>query len=84
LLKKNRLALSATLAGALAFSTFLPVGLAHDELDLESGSKEAREVFSQEQLEQLQLGFSVSGSKNVKHLSESAAVQIQKNQWRSK
>lgn len=77
-MKKKRIALSASLAGAIAFGTFLPVGLAHDELDLESGSKEAREVFSQEQLELLQLSYKASGSKNVKNLSEAAAVQIQK------
>jgi hypothetical protein len=77
-LKKKRFALSVTLAGAVVFSTFLPVGLAHDELDLESGSKEAREVFTQEELEQLALGYNATGSKNVKNLSEAAAVQIQK------
>jgi hypothetical protein len=78
LLKKNRLALSITLAGAMALSTFLPTGLAHDELDLESGSKEAREVFTQEELELLALGYHSNGSKNVRNLSEAAAVQIQK------
>jgi hypothetical protein len=77
-LNKKRFAFSVTLAGAIAFSSFLPVGLAHDELDLESGSKEAREVFSQEQLDLLSLGYHSSGSKNTKNLSEAAAVQIQK------
>jgi hypothetical protein len=77
-LKKKQLALSVTLAGAMAISTFLPVGLAHDELDLESGSKEARVVFTQEELDLLALEYKATGSKNVKNLSEAAAVQIQK------
>lgn len=62
----------------MAISTYLPVGLAHDELDLESGSKEARVVFTQEELDLLALEYNASGSKNVKNLSEAAAVQIQK------
>jgi hypothetical protein len=77
-LKKKRIALTATLSGALILSAFLPVGLAHDELDLESGSKAAHEVFSQEQLDLLNLGYNVSGSKNVKNLDEVASLQIQK------
>lgn len=77
-MKKNNFTLKTTLAGVIAFSTFLPVGLAHDRLDFEGGSKGEHEVFSQEQLETLQLGYNVSGSKNVRNLTEVASIQIQK------
>lgn len=62
----------------MVFSLFLPVGLAHAELALESGSKEAQEVFLLKELDQLQLGYNISGEKNLKHFHEVAAVQIQK------
>lgn len=75
LLKKRTL--SATLAGALALSVFAPGAFAHDALDLEGGQKGAHAVFTQEELEALQLGYSAWGSKNLKNLSEVAAVQLQ-------
>jgi hypothetical protein len=73
---KKKTVLKATLASAIALSTFVPVGLAHDALDLEGGQKGYREVFSQEELAAMGIGYKVTGSKNVKNLTEVASVQI--------
>ncbi|RSD27855.1 LVIVD repeat-containing protein [Mesobacillus subterraneus] len=73
---KKKIVLRATLASSIAFSVFVPAALAHDALDLEGGQKGYREVLSQEELESLQLGYRISGDKNVKNLTEAASVQI--------
>lgn len=64
------------MVGALAISTVVPVGLAHDELALDSVSKGERTVFSNDELSLLGEP-SLSGGKNLKFLHEAAALQIE-------
>jgi hypothetical protein len=76
LLKKKKLLISSTLAGALAFSVFLPATYAHDALDVLGGAKGEAEVMTMDELKAMQLKHSINGSKNVKFLQQAAAVQI--------
>ncbi|HSI68012.1 MAG TPA: hypothetical protein VK947_11375 [Planococcus sp. (in: firmicutes)] len=66
--------LKATLAAVLALSV-APSILAHDALDGSDLSKGERVVFSNDEISNLSEA-SMSGSKNVSNLSETAAVQI--------
>lgn len=74
LLKIHKPFLNVALASALVFS-FAPSSMAHDALDGSDLSKGERAVFSNEEMLNLS-DASMSGSKNVSNLTESAAVQI--------
>ncbi|MDX5474028.1 MAG: hypothetical protein LPK00_00705 [Bacillaceae bacterium] len=75
-MKKRKLLINTTLAGAIAFSAFIPTAFGHDALDFEAGNK-VGSAFTQEELNAMQLGFSSTGSKNVQFLSEAASLQIE-------
>ncbi|MGP4071634.1 LVIVD repeat-containing protein [Piscibacillus sp. B03] len=73
-MNKKKLLLATTLSSVLAFSSFAPTTLAHDDLDDSGAEKGERTVFTPEQLEQLGEPLE-DGSKNLNFLSETAAVQ---------
>ncbi|AST93474.1 hypothetical protein BC6307_20475 [Sutcliffiella cohnii] len=75
IVKRRNLLVTTTLAGALAFSSLMPSAFAHDAL--EGIGNKVGEAFTPEEIEEMQLGYTSEGSKNVRFLSEVASKQIE-------
>ncbi|WP_088032305.1 LVIVD repeat-containing protein [Evansella clarkii] len=73
--KKKKLIVNSVLVSTLALSVLSPTAFAHDAMEIGGIGKEAY-VFSNEEIGNLGKA-ETNGSKNLKHLREAAAVQIE-------